>query len=539
MSKIIDKFNIYILYSLLFIFLSIFVFFNFIIRGNVLFILEIFFAGLSFIFYSSYNKKSKFATAVGSIIYTFSGFMLYAVIKNPVTAFATISFPLVLLGIDNALKKDNYILFVLTSIIAVIPIMWDSYPVYLVAFFSILYTFIKYFNEYKGKKRFCVKFIKLLLLYVITLLLTSFILTHSFNIFQNVKINPDFSFTFYDFDYIIKTFYMNSATAFWCKSYILPIVISMLPIAALNFKKNKENRTWILYFLLLVILFVVPYFSYILNGFTFEPNKWGFIFSFVLAYLVTVNIRNDLIYSPKEFKFAKKMLILYLIVWFIFKSHAGTFALSSIVFAFIYLIILLARSLDYKELKNNQQFKYAQNLRSPEFNPIKERIKIILVLALCANVLFFSWHLYSKLNFSNDFSRVQYSIGSNYKELSFEYKGKNKKKILKDYNKFNFTKKYKSIKLEISDYVEERTKLYLVISNLKFSKNNQYTITAKYDDINTKYSIRDFVKTPSYIKVPDAVLYLGKYTKSSNSVKLTLSTGEFTFDSIKLLAVSN
>ena len=57
MSSFIKKANIYVLYTALFLILSIFVFFNFLMDGKYLVILEIFCAGLGFVAYCTYNKK--------------------------------------------------------------------------------------------------------------------------------------------------------------------------------------------------------------------------------------------------------------------------------------------------------------------------------------------------------------------------------------------------------------------------------------------------------------------------------------------------
>lgn len=537
MDKLIKNLNIFILYTLLFVALSIIVFFNFYINGKALVVLEIFLAGLSFVAYCKYNKKSKFATAVGALIYTFSGFLLYTVVKNPITAKAAITLPLMFLGIDKALKKDNYLVLLLSSAISALPVIDNVYSLCITTFFALLYTFIKYFNESKGKKKFCIKFIKIVFFYLIGVLGISLITLHTVSIFKNVKITPNFEFTYYDFDYYVKSLYMATTTAFWSKAYILPIVLTMLPITVLNFKKNKENRTWLILFLVLIVLFAVPWFSYMLNGFTFEPNKWGFVFSFVLAYIVTINIRNDLIYSPREFKFVKKVLALYLVIWFLVRSHAGNFALLSIIFAFIYLIILVARSLDFRELKKNQQFVYAQDLKTPESNAIKARVKVILIIALCCNIIFFSWYLFDKLKYTEAFTKQPVSILSTYREINFEYDGKNKDKIVIDNKNLKFTSKNKSINIKINDTISERSELYLIISNLKYNKNNQYTVTAKYDGISSKYTVRDFVKTPSYIHVPDIVIYIGKYTSNVDSIKLTLSKGSYTLDNIKLISI--
>lgn len=569
MKKFIKKLNTYSIYTIIFIILCIFVFFSFIKNGRsfiwqnnvinmnspqiytILIIIEIFCAGLSFITYCTYHKKGKFATIIGSLIYTFNGFFLYAVLRNPLLAIPTIWLPLMFLCIDRIFKKDKYITFIIMSAISTVPSILNIYPLYIITILTFIYAIIKYFNEYKhnDKKTFCLKFLKIFICYIIGVLATFLLLLHTANIFKNLSFNIDLSFTYYDFNYYLKSLFMSLNTAYWSKSYIAPLVLTVLPIAILNFKKNKENRTFLITLLTLAIIFFIPPLSYMMNGFCFETIKWSFAFNFILAYIVTINIRSDLIYSPKEFKFVKKCLVIYLILWFLFRSHVGNFALTSILFAFAYLVILVARSLDYAELKKNQQFEYAENLKGPNSSIIKYRIKIVLLLALCLNIIFFSWQLFYHLKYAKEFTKyenIKINVSDivdlnniDYIPVKFEFGGKNIKKILAG-NKLKITKKRKSIKLKITDIYPENCKIYVSISNLKYLKNNQYSVTAKYNEISQKQIIRDKVKTPSYIKNDNIVFYLGNYDKNLNTIKLTFSnTGSYEFDEIKLIAIPN
>ena len=452
------------------------------------------------------------------------------------------------LGVDRIFKRNKYIIFIIASAILATSLTFNAYYLYIVTIFTFIYAIIKYFSEYKnnGKKDFCIEFIKMLLCYIIGVLFTSLVLLHTINIFKNTSINIDLGFTYYDFKYCVRSLFMSSKTAYWTKPYVLPIFLTVLPIALLNFKKNKENRTMLITLLVLTLLFIIPWTSYALNGFVFETNKWSFVFSFVLAYIVTINIRDNLTYSPREFKFVKKSLILYLVIWFLFRSNIGNFPVTTFVFAFMYLIIIWARSLDYKELKENQQFEYAESLKGPKSSIIKTRVKFILLLALCLNIVFFSWQLYSRLKYAREFTSFKnistiadIELPNNYQEVNFDFSGKYKDKIINE-NSLKITKNYKSFNLKITDNIPENSVLYLVVDNLKYTVNDEYSIAAKYNGITSKKTIFDKVKTPNYIHNENIIFKLGEFNNDSNTIKITFSSrGVYNFDSIKLLAVQN
>ena len=346
---------------------------------GILIILRMYCVGLSFIKYCNYHKRSKFATLIGAIIYTFSGYVLYATVRHPFFANAAIWLPLMFLGIDKILKEDRYKLFTFISAISAVS---NYYFFYMITILTFIYAVIKYWVEYKekGAKVFWSKLIKTTLCYIIGVLSASILLLPTIYAFSNNSRSMDTAFTYYDFSYYAKLLFMSDKTPFWTKVYVSPLAIVFLPISILNFKKNKETRTWLINLLIYFVILLLPFLGSLMNGFSFQSNRWTFGVCFALSYLVTINIRSDLIYSQREFKFVKNFLIIYALLWFVLKSQAGLFPITTIALAFLYIIILVSRSLDYPEIKKNQYFQYAKNLKSPESNKIKNRVKVILII---------------------------------------------------------------------------------------------------------------------------------------------------------------
>ena len=63
--------------------------------------LRIYLAGIAFSRYSFYHKNSKQATFMGTMIYIFAGWTIYAAMKHPYFSNPMIYLPLILLGIDK------------------------------------------------------------------------------------------------------------------------------------------------------------------------------------------------------------------------------------------------------------------------------------------------------------------------------------------------------------------------------------------------------------------------------------------------------
>lgn len=71
--------------------------------------LRIYLAGIAFSRYSFYHKNSKQATFMGTMIYIFAGWTIYAAMKHPYFSNPMIYLPLILLGIDKIYKKKSLI----------------------------------------------------------------------------------------------------------------------------------------------------------------------------------------------------------------------------------------------------------------------------------------------------------------------------------------------------------------------------------------------------------------------------------------------
>ena len=382
---------------------------------SILVLLRIYFAGISFIAYCNYHKKSRFATLIGTLIYTFSGFMLFASVRHPFFANGAIWLPLMFLGIDKILKEDKYFLFTIVSAISAIS---NYYFFYMITILTFIYAIIKYWSEYKdnGFKAFWQKFAKTALCYAIGVLSASILLLPTIYAFMNNTRSDNTAFTYYPFNYYAKLLFLSDKTPFWAKVSVCPLALVLLPISIMNYKKNKENKTWLLNLLVYFIILLIPFLGSVMNGLSFQSNRWTFAFAFALSYLTVINLRNSLTYSPKEFKLVKNCIIVYFLLWFLLNAIAGPFPAVTAISAFVFLIILVSRSIDYKELKEKQYLQYTTDFKSEKSELIKSRVKKILVLCVSFYTIFFAWETYFPGKYYEEFLKFS-KVESTYSTL--------------------------------------------------------------------------------------------------------------------------
>ena len=412
---------------------------------NLLIILRIYCIGLSFLAFCQYHKKGKYESIIGSILYTFSGFVLYASLKHPYFSNPLILLPLIFIGIDKILSKDDYRLFTITIAISAIS---NYYFCYMLTILSFIYAVTRYFTDYKekGHKFFIQKFLKTLCSYIIGIIISFIIILPTIHSFLN-SARGGTGFTYYGFGYYGKLLLMDPSTPFWSKIYISSIIIILLPIAISCRKDNKENKTILLNLLIGFIILLVPLFGSIMNGFSFQYNRWSFGFVFFLAYLVTNNIRIDLKYTRDELEKGMIFAIFYTLIALAMSSEIIAFGLASIGFAWIILITLFIRN--SKKHENESATFY----------------KIFIFIIIVCNICWFAYHFYIKTDYISEFL--------NYGDAD--------KKYSTLYNKANHYD-------EAIQYIKENDKSFYRIGTNKYETSN-LSLKYNYNSLNMFLSL--------------------------------------------------
>ncbi len=110
--------------------------------------LRIYLAGIAFSRYSFYHKNSKQATFMGTMIYIFAGWTIYAAMKHPYFSNPMIYLPLILLGIDKIYKKQKPYVFIWSVALAGLS---NFYFFYMLGIFMVLYAIFRYFDLFADR----------------------------------------------------------------------------------------------------------------------------------------------------------------------------------------------------------------------------------------------------------------------------------------------------------------------------------------------------------------------------------------------------
>lgn len=430
-----------------------------------LIILRMYLSGIAFLAFCKYHKKNDYSSLLGAIIYVFCEYMLFAAVRHPYFVNPCIILPLIFIGVDKLLKENK--IFIFTLMIAISAIT-NFYFFYMIVILTVIYGVIRYLCDYrkKGYKFFFKIFFKVLLSGIIGILISGIILfptIHSFINSNRLDTNLEL---IYDTEYYIKLFTGTIGIVtnhFWAKTCFPVITFLMFAVAICNIKE-KENKPILINTLICILIFLIPVLGKAMNGFSTASNRWEFGYAFLLAYLVVLNLKNDLIYSRKEIL---SMFILLVIYTLAFLSLNKELYFYVTIMYLIFGIIIL-----------NTIFK--ENIK------IHTISKLLILIIVILNVICYSYSLYVKKEYRGEFIDI-----NKIEELYNNYEGK------------------------IENFDE-------AVSYIKENDNSFYRIgTNKYTNLNDSL-ILGYHPINSYLSLGNK--YIGKLAKEINNVTYNSNT---------------
>ena len=141
---------------------------------EVLIFLRIYLAGISFSVFCFYHKNPKQATFMGTLIYIFAGWTIYAAMKHPYFSNPMIYLPLVLMGIDKIYKREKPWLFIWATAVSA---MSNFYFFYMICIFMFIYAVFRYFGIFSRRsvKDVLVWLVKFIGYYAVSLMIAAVI----------------------------------------------------------------------------------------------------------------------------------------------------------------------------------------------------------------------------------------------------------------------------------------------------------------------------------------------------------------------------
>lgn len=350
---------------------------------NFLVIARLYLVGISYLVYCRHKKLDSFSSLIGSLIYTFSSFSLFAMARHPYFINALVIFPLVLMFTEKIIKDDKKIGFILMVFLLFIT---SFYFGYMIALLIALYGIILAFHEYKGNYRLIIK--KLLITFgcaVVGLLMASIIIIPTLNAFLSSTRTGD-SLYFYSIKYylnLIPSLITVKNVGNWSLIGVSSLFLVIIPAFL---AKRKQYKNIFQYLVCLLLPLVIPILGTLLAGLSYPNNRWAFVITFFFSLIVTMFLNNKENISNKK---TIPFILIYGLICLIVYRKVN-----------LQIIISILCALGFVQIFRNK-------------DKLKEKFKPLLMIILIVNIGFNICYLYSKkgLDYAKEF------VGSNPKEL--------------------------------------------------------------------------------------------------------------------------
>lgn len=329
---------------------------------------RLYLTGISFLLYCKYHKKNGTGVIIGSLMYTFCAFSLFASVRHPYFVNAMIVFPISMIGIEKFICENKKILYIFSVFLM---FFCSFYFGYMNALVIAIYGIILCFNTYKKDYRKIFKKLFLALIYALVgLMMCSFIIVPTIYQFINssrVDVMGDMSYSIDYYRNLLAGITTVNSASNWSVVEISAISLFTLPIFIRN---RKKNYPIFLMMIILILPLLFSNFSYIISGLSYPNNRYVYMLMFIFSYISVLVLDKEVVVYIKDYLI---MLIIYLLLLIIYETGTNFSFLSSLVVILTIILVFLSKD----------KFQHKGN------NYVLEVVNIIVIISIMFNAYYF------------------------------------------------------------------------------------------------------------------------------------------------------
>lgn len=308
--------------------------------------------GLFYVIYYNYiTEHIKIESSIcGALVYAFCGYALFGGIRHPVMQLMMVLYPVVLIAIENVIRKKSCIPLIVIVFYGCIS---EIYSFYIVSIIAVIYVVIRYMCLYRknGFKSFIITIIRCIIGYLIGFLMAGivwipkilYVYLPSGRVGSTSHIVVD-NLGYYSIDYY-KLLWTNLMGGhpyidLWT---VVGLPATLIICIVLLWQIKEQHIRWIKWELLIfTILLLIPAFGYITSGFSSISNRWSFGFAFICALIISTVLDNIVQFDKKGLGLSVFLVVLYnVILILIAKKNISFGVLASVICSFLMILILL------------------------------------------------------------------------------------------------------------------------------------------------------------------------------------------------------
>ncbi len=315
---------------------------------TVLILLRFYLAGITSSIFFLYFKKDYFITFFASVVYVFCGFSLYGGDRHPMFMIAMIMLPLLILSIEEILRGRRWYL---CTIFVALAMFSNYYFLYMSTFGMGIYFLVRYFcgPGKKSLKGFIGKGLAISGSYLLGIAMSCIILVSNIGVYAgsgrsgNAIIKTP-SLLYYNAQWLLRCF-MSFPTSVnapgdWLRLGFLPI--SFFAVVILFLRKGRRELKALS--LIAAAMMAMPLSGFVLSGFSSISNRWCYMISLLVAYIVADCLPDLFRMSRKELTICAAAVGVYMYFAFFGDCLVTQYTkLAAIFLAVILLFVLFAQ----------------------------------------------------------------------------------------------------------------------------------------------------------------------------------------------------
>ena len=310
---------------------------------EILIFVRIYLAGITFSFYCFYRKNPKQATFIGSLVYIFAGWTIYASMKHPYFSNPMIYLPLVLMGVEKVYKKEKPYLFIWATAVAA---MSNFYFFYMISIFMVLYAAFRYFGIFRERsvKDVFQWFLKFAGFYLVSLMIAAMIfLPVVMTLFGTERFQAQ-NYVPLLYDHVYYEKYLGCLIG---ENMIQWGVAGFSAVAMAGvfviFSKKKKYTGLKLGFIMMNLFLLIPFAGHVLNGFSYVSNRWIWAYGMLNAYILVQAYPELFTLQIRE----KKRIFIMLLVYCVLALFADAARTQRNIMAVVMLVLAVFTVVSY------------------------------------------------------------------------------------------------------------------------------------------------------------------------------------------------
>lgn len=311
---------------------------------NVITLLRFYLAGIASSILFLYFGRTYFSTFMGSVVYVFCGFALYGGAKHTMFMIPMIMLPLLILAVEEILRKKRWYL---CTVFVAVSLFSNYYYLYMNTIAMGIYFLVRFFcrkeKEEKTVKKFFGRGLALSGSYLLGVAMSCIVLVTTFGMYLgsgrsgSVRISTP-SLFYYSAERIVRCFLTFLTTANspgdWLKLGYLPVALFAVVFLFLR-RGHKELK---ILSVIAGVFMLVPLSGFVFSGFSAVVNRWCYMISLLVGYLVALFLPDMLRMKKRDKAVLGAVLGVYGYLAF-FGDISVTYSTRFTKFAFVFLAL--------------------------------------------------------------------------------------------------------------------------------------------------------------------------------------------------------